>query len=411
MEQRIWGYELAEIEKELIFEKENTGYVRWEDRKHGIACLDPSPFLKTTKFEYYVFQCEYPKEGMLIEAEIDQVREILDKDKEGVMRRFQVKFVTGWRELNPFEIIRHKKPLISRDELRYALLSPFTRKDNAIADSIAVYLASSPPFANRKGGIIAGCLIRNKRIWRTFTKILSVIPPQFRSIRSRYYYDFKYGEPTNLNVEKMAPAEINLDYVNPENIHIHVPQPLVDVDVKPVREFEPWLKEVRPLVRALILQMVLLNPKIDKMAERALLDEIYEIHDNLLANGTAPFKPDLTSIQRIVTSLSRLEMCQEVTPRKVTEAAEFWLKAYEESLKITSRIIDLRGFFKLDEKSRKLYMIIRDIGSEVSEAEIYREATKRKMNEFDVELALEELRIKGFIIQLPSGKYAIVERG
>jgi len=405
----MWGYELAEIEKELIFEKENTGYVRWEDKRHGIAYLDPSPFLKTTKFEYYVFQCEHPKEGTLVEVEIGQVREILDKDREGVMRRFQVKFVTGWRELTPFEILRHKKSLISRDELRDILLFPFTKKDDAIADSIAVYLASSPPFANRKGGIIAGCLIRNKRIWRIFTKILSIIPPQFRSIRSMYYYDFKYGEPTNLNVEKMTPTEINLDYVNPENIHIHVPQPLVDVDVKPIREFEPWLEEVRSLVRALILQMILLNPKIDKVAERALLDKIYEVHDNLLDRGIAPFKPDLTSIQRIVTSLSRLEMCQEVTPRKVTEAAEFWLKAYEESLKITSRVVNLRGFFKLDEKSRKLYMIIQDIGGEVNEAEIYKEATKRKMNEFDVGIALEELRIKGFIIQLPSGKYAIVE--
>ena len=99
LQQRMYGYSFSAIEKELIFQRENTGFVRRDECRRNLF-LDPSPFLKSPKREISSLLCEPPAEGDLIETTVLEIQECIQRDQSGHYR-LNVKCINKWKRLNP----------------------------------------------------------------------------------------------------------------------------------------------------------------------------------------------------------------------------------------------------------------------------------------------------------------------
>nr|HPM60968.1 hypothetical protein [Methanoregulaceae archaeon] len=83
LKNRIYGHSLSAIEKELIFSREDTGFVRPIHSSGALFCLDPSPFLQSPKREVYLAQCPPPEKHALIRARVSEARQDIMKDRDG----------------------------------------------------------------------------------------------------------------------------------------------------------------------------------------------------------------------------------------------------------------------------------------------------------------------------------------
>src|SRR5690606_38884841 len=142
-----------------------------------------------------------------------------------------------------------KRGLISSDEVRHYFTMPYLGEEErveSVALCSALYAVSSPPLLEEKGGIYAA-ILGKKKPWLGFKKSLAIIPREFRQNTSPYYYAISEQEK---KVENKRAEEINLAYHNPEQIPMHIPVVLDQVEVQPSKNYALDMQSLGPMVTA-----------------------------------------------------------------------------------------------------------------------------------------------------------------
>lgn len=392
LEERTYGYELSELEKTLLFRRENTGFVRYAHDSGRVFYLDPSPFLKTSKREVFVAESTPPPpEKELVEVFVKEEKDKIVHLSSGLVK-IKVKIIESWRKIDPKSLVSGRG-LITREDFVEFFKTPYTGEKelvDGIGISSALFVVSSPPVAAEKGGVNTA-VFGKRKAWHGYNRVMSVIPNEFRKINSPYFYSIKLKE------ERLNPpnsVEVNLSFCNPKKVPMHIPIPL-EVDVRNVKPFE----DVLPLVRAYMLQALLLTPEIPDWCHRIMRECAYELIDDVKRSGFLPCKLDLGSlVPRIASSIARLNANAKVKKDYFKECLELWSNLYYRAIKLTSTPLKVSEIYRLSDDARKLYVELVEMGAVDNYVPEKLVLENTSVSKWSYDLALEELRNNGLVI-------------
>ncbi|HPH34261.1 MAG TPA: hypothetical protein PLU94_02105 [Methanoregulaceae archaeon] len=397
LKNRIYGHSLSAIEKELIFSREDTGFVRPIHSSGALFCLDPSPFLQSPKREVYLAQCPPPEKHALIRARVSEARQDIMKDRDGYYT-LTVKYVDAWSPVDPNTLVS-RRSTISADEVRHYFTIPYLGEEE-IVDSLALcsalYTVSSPPLAEEKGGVCAAVLGK-KKPWLGFKKSLAIIPREFRQLTSPYYYAIAEQEKQVLHTKA---EEINLAYHNPERIPMHIPVVLDAVEVQPSKHYALDMESQSPMVTAFMLDALMIRPDIPASLESYVTDTLYAVVQEFKGSGWAPYQQDFSSlVPRLSLSFARYNAHLKLSRSDVTQAVDLWSDMYYRAKKVVSTQYHVSQLYRLDDTARKLYLDLVDAyGLEISiPLEEVRKQIPSFRSEGDFEEALDTLNRYGLL--------------
>jgi hypothetical protein len=407
---RGYGYELSEIEKEFLFNRVDAGFVRYNTENGRSFYLDPSPYLKTPKAEIFVAEnCQPPRNREFVEVSVCNVEDVIRGVKGGYSKSHK-KYISSWKTIDPtiIHIIAKRRKLLDTEDVTNFFKSPYLG-DKDIIEGIclcsALYAVSSPPVSNEIGGINAA-VMGKKRPWGGFKTIMGVIPKEFQQISSRNFYKISDKE-TMANPKESL--EVNLAYLNPESIPMHIPLAL-EVEAKTLINYKENIKAEIPMMRAYILDSLIIQPAIPNNLESYLTDSIYSLRNDFKGAGWVPYKQDLGSVvPKISLSFARLHSELKMTKKDIEEAVDLWSKMFYLAKKAVSTPLPVAKLYKLGDNERKLYIELTDIfGADVSIPEP--EAIKNtSLSELDYDEAIKNLNIYGLIIKMPNKHIKVLE--
>ncbi len=399
LKNRFYGYNLSAIEKELIFSREDTGFVRPIHSSGTIFYLDPSPFLHTPKREVYISLCTPPEQGALIHASVASVRQDIMKDRTGYYT-LVVKEVDSWSLVDP-NALSPGRGIVSPEEIRDYFTKPYRGEEEVIggiALCSALYAVSSPPFPEEKGGVYAAILGKRKP-WLGFKKSLSVIPREFRKATSPFFYTIS---ETEQGVQNTRAEEINLAYLNPEQVPMHIPVVLEDVEVRSSKSYSLDMQSLNPMVTAFILDSLIIKPEMPPSLESHVTDTFHTIVDEFKGSGWVPYKQDFGSlVPRLSRSFARYHAHLKLSKKDVTEAVNLWSDMYFRAKKVVSTQYEVSRLYRLDDRSRKLYIDLVDsfgLETPIPLQEVRSQITSFR-NDGDFEEALDTLNRYGLLIK------------
>lgn len=192
LKDRPWGYQLAEIEKTLTFERIDIGYVRPISEDQRVFYLDPSPFLHTTKKEVYIAKsCPPPLKGDLIEVIVSDLDdEVIPEDAtKGLYSRFYKKTISDWKRIDPNSLAKRKKVLDPPEIIGYFTL-PYQaeRVDlEGIGLCSALSYLSCPPLLTDAGGMNTA-VFSDLSSWRAYRRLMGALPVEFTRPNASYFY-------------------------------------------------------------------------------------------------------------------------------------------------------------------------------------------------------------------------------
>lgn len=410
LKNRYWGFELSGVEYKLIFEKENMGFVRFANKSKDIFYLDPSPFLSTVKPEIYVLEnCPVPPAGKLIEAVVRETEDKYNLNKT-VAEKTLVKYVIDWKIADPNKL---RTNLTIKDDFLNYVSAPIPRSIYNFEDlqnCLALSIISSPQLTEiEKGGINSVVLgesnMRGQRA--AITKIMSIVPNEFKKPTSRQYYklleDDSRPKPVNCN-------EVNLTYLNITNVPVHIPLPF-EMKFNSVASYKENLENYLPLARAFMIDALLFQPEIPEVMQKKMENTIYDLISNIVSNNSISHTPDIGSIiPKLTTSYARLDFKLNSTSNDLNEGKELWesLMGETETNSSNSRKLDTSKLLELNYDEEMLYMDIinlKDIGIDLTFENI---KAKTSIMEWKFEDTLEKLKIKGRIYYLSNDKIGLI---
>jgi hypothetical protein len=405
----MYGHSLSAIEKELIFYREDTGFVRPIHSSGTVFYLDPSPFLQTPKREVYIAHCAPPEKGTLVKASVSAVHQDRMKDRDGFYT-LVVKNVDAWSPIDPNTVLT-KRGILSPDEIHDYFTKPYQGEEE-IVDSVALcsalYAVSSPPLHEEKGGVYAA-ILGKKKPWLGFKKSLNIIPKEFRKTTSPFYYTISEQEK---NIENTKAKEINLAYLNPERLAMHIPVVLDDVEIRSTKSYSLDMQSLNPMVTAFILDSLIIKPQIPSNLESYVTDTLYKIVDEFKGSGWVPYTQDFGSlVPRLSLSFARYQAHLKLSKKDVTEAVDLWSDMYYRAKKVVSTQYSVSRLYRLDDKSRKLYIeLVDSYGLEIPIPlnEVRKQITSFR-NESDFEEALDTLNRHGLLIKPGHGSIKILD--
>lgn len=122
---RWQGSELSVLEKELIFNRDNAGFVQYDTKDGKYFYLHPSPFLNSPKREiFYAESCDPPVEHTFVEVEIESEREF---PLNGSQDRITVKTISGWKPFDPSPLAERRK-IMDYEEIVHYFTPPSSEK-------------------------------------------------------------------------------------------------------------------------------------------------------------------------------------------------------------------------------------------------------------------------------------------
>jgi hypothetical protein len=399
LKNRMYGHDLSTIEKELIFSRKDTGFVRPIHSSGAVFCLDPSPFLQTPKRDVYVAHCPPPKQGTLINVSVSAVKEEILKDRAGYYT-LVIHDVDAWSHIDPNTLLT-RRGIISPDEIHDFFTKPWLGEEeivDGVALCSALYAVSSPPFLEEKGGICAA-ILGKKKPWLGFKKSMNIIPREFRKVTSPFYYTQSEQEKM---VDHIKADEINLAYLNPEQRPMHIPVPLDDVEVRPQKDYSLDMESISPMVTAFILDSLMIQPKIPSSLESHVTDCLHTVVEEFKGSGWVPYKQDFSSlVPRLSLSFARYQSHMKLSKKDVNQAVEAWSDMYYRAKKVVSTQYEVSRLYRLDDKSRKLYFDLVDayeLEISIPLSEVRKQITSFR-NEWDFEEALDTLNRNGLLIK------------
>jgi hypothetical protein len=425
--ERIFGAELSRVEREFVFNRKNAGYVEYktiliDGKKIRVVQLNPSPFMKSTKREYFlpIDGVSYPPKNIPIQfevvREIDQMVEEPVKGTEKGWRfaRVTLKVYESWFDVDIREILTKKYSsymntpmddrLFSNEDLERLLQAPF-RGDpfyiNMYVEALGVYVHSSPPWQEWQGGVLEGA-IGDGRHFSAMRFVLDLIPPEMRRKTSKYYYGF--SKEQDLPPERAV--EANICYFNP-NIGVHLPLPLKRDVVKVIakKDYAPRFEDVKPLMRAKIIDSILITPtptcerKIEKATE-----QVVDLARDL--GEPVPLQYALV-VPKLSSSMARKERKFEIEKREIDKSLDLFENLFEEGIRMTkeSSKFEIR---KLSDDERLVYFTMKDLGGEKREITLKELKYNVEISEAKLKIALEMLRDRGLVYMPRRGLYRLV---
>jgi len=399
LKNRFYGHSLSAIEKELIFSREDTGFVRQIHSSGAVFYLDPSPFLQTPKREVYVAQCPPPENGTLVRASVSEVKQDIIKDAVGYYT-LTVKYVDSWSPVDP-NVLSTGRGIISSEEIHDYFTKPYLGEEevvDGIALCSALYAVSSPPLLEEKGGVYAAILGKRKP-WLGFKKSLNIIPQEFRKGTSPFYYSISENEK---KVENSRADEINLAYLNPEQVPMHIPVVLEDVEVRPSKSYSLDMQSLNPMVTGFILDSLMIRPEMPQSLESYVTDTFHTVVEEFKGSGWVPYKQDFSSlVPRLSRSFARYHAHLKLSKKDVNQAVDLWSDMYYRAKKVVSTQYEVSRLYRLDDKSRKLYLdLVDSFGLEIPIPlrEVRSQITSFR-NEGDFDEALDTLNRYGLLIK------------
>lgn len=394
---RMYGHSLSAIEKELIFSREDTGFVRPIHASGAVFYLDPSPFLQTPKREVYIAHCPPPGKHALIQATVSEVRQDIMRDRDGYYT-LVVKYVEAWSPVDPNTLVG-KQGLLSRDEIRDYFTKPYTGEEeivDRVALCSALYAVSSPPLPEEKGGVHAAVLGKRKP-WLGFRKSLGIIPREFQKISSPYYYSISDQEKKVPNTQA---EEINLAYHNPERFPMHIPIVLDEVEVRSATTYSLDMQSLSPMVTAFMLDALITRPEIPASLESYVTDSLYTVLEEFKGSGWVPYTQDFSSlVPRLSLSFARYNAHLKLSKKDVTQAVDLWSDMYYQAKRVVSTQYPVSQLYRLDDNARKLYLnLVESYGLETPiPLNEVREQRALFRNDWDFEEAINTLNRYGLL--------------
>jgi len=367
LKDRMYGHTLSDIERELIFRRENVGFVRSIHSSGLIFYLDPSPFLRTPKREVYVSPSP-PPEGKLIEVKVENETVDRYRDSAGPYNLL-IKQISGWKEIQPNGIVQRRQHIVSKDDLQSYFSSPY-RGEEEYVDQVSacslLFTLSSPPYGMESGGIHAAVLGKRKQ-WTGFRRCMSPIPREFRRPSSKYFYNFSDSE-TSLHTGRNQ--EISLAYLNPEQTSMHIPLVLGDLELQQPKSFSPEIESLSPYITGLILDAVMVEPQIPSNLDKKLTDAAYRVIEDFKGAGWAPYQQDFGDlVPRLSLAMGRYKTIfdstsqtdkPKVDSKEIEMVVDLWENMLYRARKVMSTPTKISTFYELGDAARKLYLALLD---------------------------------------------------
>jgi hypothetical protein len=280
---------------------------------------------------------------------------------------------------------------------------------NEIAMCSALYAISSPPVSDQKGGISAAVLGKTKP-WYGFRRSMDVIPAELRRESSDYFYRLSLQEEEYHN---LASREINLAFLNPERVPMHIPL-VLDIEMKSLSKYRERLQVEKPLVTAFMLDALLLHPAIPGSLQHSLVDAMYELVSDVKGSGSVPYTQDFgTLIPRLGASFARYNSRFNVNGDDIRKGVNLWSDMFYRAKKMVSTQHPVSQLYRLSDAARRLYVDLNDaygIENPIMVAEIPSSIQSAKHPGL-YEEALEDLNRQGLIIRMNRSTIKLLDFG
>jgi hypothetical protein len=406
----MYGYSFSEIEKDLLFRRKDTGFVRYLTKDGSLFYLDPSPFFKTQKREVYAALCPSPPERTLVKVAVSDIKENITKDSSGYYRLI-IKCASAWEKIDPGSLIR-KKSLLHPEEVKEFFKLPFVGEEDKIeriALCSTLFTLSAPPQLFEKGGITAAVLGKKKN-WAGFRKGMEIIPPELKKVSSEYYYRLFRKEEQQ---EPVLSREVNLAYLNPETIPLHIPL-VLDADMRSSSTYKEAFLVQKPLITAFMLDALMLEPVVSENLEQYITDAMYELVLDVKGSGSLPYTQDFGSLlPRLGASFARYNSRFDVDKTDIKRGIDLWSEMFYHAKKLMSAEHPVARMYRLSDKARTLYLDMTDTfghDTPIPVLEIAKNIPIFK-NTDDYEEALDELNRNGLLIRLNNKIIKVLDFG
>lgn len=394
---RMFGSEMSVVERELIFnvKYDDTGYVRY--LKNGeYFFLDPSPFLKTHNNRVYHSDSNLPKEHTFVEVTVaDERTEVIDRQGEKWIR---IREVSGWRPFDPSSLARKRKIMDYEEVIDY-----FARPYRGEAESVqeiagcsSLFAFSSPPVDTISGGINSAVL-GNDNKWKLFNAPLQAIPEEFR----RFNPDFYYHISKNEQAIRRDSRENNYAILRPKDLLSDIPVVILDESQRSIsKQFRQQLEIESKIVRAYLLDSLLMQPHATKQVEKMIVEKTHELREEYYSAALLPFNQNIGgAIPKLTASFCRLRASLDIQKEDIAHVVDLWFSMRRRAAKISGSPMKTEHMLQLIGDSRKAYVKLYDIfgaDTEISMAEAVREL---KMDPQEFEVAVDSLVNKGYCIR------------
>jgi hypothetical protein len=401
---RSWGYELSELEKELVFHKKNTGFVEYITTDGLLFFLHPSPFFKSPRNEIFSAEsCRPPAEHTFIEVSVESVEEKVVQTSDGFERNF-LKKINGWKAFEPDQYAKRKKLLDPYQVIQF-FSHPFKGREDIIdkiATCSALYAFSSPPVTGSIGGINAAVLSKKVQ-WDAFKKPMNAIPKEFFRPSSPYFYLISEREKPNPSHQS---EEVNLAFLRPEKYVMDIPIVIEDVSIKGVAGIKKeFVDEERKMVMAYLLDSLLIKPNPMGLVEKLIKEAVYTIRDQYMRSGISTYNQNLgDAIPKLTSSIARLQLDSKVNSDHVKKIVDLWRDMHTQTRYRMGTPLSISKLYEISDDSRKLYTEIYDVfGKEcpISMGEVANITTLK--NDVDFNQALTQLVERGYAMRNKKG--------
>ena len=360
LKDRSRGYEFAEFEKELIFHRENTGFVEHVSADGRLFSLNPSPYFDADKnLHYYAESCDPPPNHACIEVEV-LLEDITHLQTRDGWQKDILKKVGSWNLFN-YQQLLQRKSLIDYDQI-INFFTHYYRGDEDIIKRIstcaALFAFSSPRITESTGGVNAAVLSK-KSLWEAFKKPLKIIPQEFFRSNSKFFYCISEKEkilPQN-NFE-----ETNLAILRPEKLMADIPIVLDDVSIKGnVGILQQDIEDNKKFITGYLLGSLMLKPDPLKTVEKAVTEAVYEISEEYLRSGILPYRQNLgDAIPTLSASIARLHLDPETKSKHVREVLDLWKEMHRKVKYRMGDSLPVSKYYDLTDNARKLYTELYD---------------------------------------------------
>ncbi|MEN6291605.1 MAG: hypothetical protein ABFD07_06265 [Methanobacterium sp.] len=360
LKDRSRGYEFAEFEKEILFHRENTGFVEYLTEDGTLFALNPSPFFNGNKnVHYHAKSCEPPQNHSCVEVEVLSEDVAYLPERNG-WQKDVLKEIGDWK-LFDYQQLLHRKKLIGYDQIINYFSNNYRGDEDilkGIATCSALFAFSSPPVTETTGGVNTAVLSK-KTLWDAFKKPLKIIPHDFFKPDSKIFYRISDRET---NLPQLSCEEINLAYLRPEKMMADIPIVLDDVSIKGNPSYiQQDHEDNKNFVTGYLLDSLMLKPDPLHTVEKAVTDAVYEISDAYSRSGISPYRQNLgDAIPTLSASITRLHLDSETKSTHVKEVVDLWKEMQKKVKFRMGDSLPVARFYNLSDNARKLYTELND---------------------------------------------------
>ena len=398
LDDRIYGSQMAEIEKEILFNLENIGFVRFDGNSRRTFFQDPSPFKKTNKNEVcHLINGQAPSKNELVKVHVIDKKVVYEQVIDGFSKTI-IKIIDSWEPVDVNTITRSRS-IIDYEEVINYLQMPY-KGDKDISKCIglgsAMYINSTPPCGREIGGINAAVLGKQK-IWNAYTGSMnSVIPSDFRKLSSDYFYRISDQDKV-IDIEQKR--EFSLSVLNPKITPMQIPLILDVDDVKSRKQLNKDCKEDYPVLNAYLIDSLLMKPSISGSLDGYIVEKTYEFKNDIIDMGGLSYNHDLgSSLPLMVLAYARLLHKTECSKDDLNEVFEFCMEMIHWTNRELSTPLYYFEQYSLKGDEETLYKdLCNAFGTDI-EVSIEEAKKATVLNEFVFDDVLQKLSIKGLVL-------------